>query len=263
MSSKSNNSKASTGAIPEIIQTANKCIVVARRNRKPLTGNNPYAHKFLGLRAQSVLLSKNLQQQLAKVESKDVQDALEKITRLLETFFVPTTTERPEIQKEILFLYKSIIEPILVDAPAYEPKGELFPLEIIARTRDYIEDIGRQSNGCFEKGWYDACAVMLRRLLETLIIECYERYNIADSIKGRDGNFLYLRDLIDHFLNETTWNPSRNTKVALPKLKEIGDLSAHSRRYIAKKPDITNIQREIRIVIQELVLLADFNNKTK
>jgi len=209
------------------------------------------------------LVSKNLQQQLEVIESRDIQDALEKIASQLQTFFVPTTTERSGIQKEILFLYKSIIEPGLVDAPVYEPKGELFPLEIITGTRDYIVEIGKQANGCFEKGWYDACAVMLRRLLETLIVECYERYNIADSIKGKDGNFHYLRDLIDRFLNEPTWNPSRNTKHTLPKLKEVGDLSAHSRRYVAKKPDIANIQKDLRIVIQELVYIADFNKKMK
>lgn len=263
MPSKSNNSKASTETIPGIIQTANKCIVVARRNRKPLTGNNTYAHKFLDLSAQSVLLSKNLKQQLASAENKDIQSTVEEIAGLLETFFAPTTTERPEIQKRILFLYKSIIEPALVDAPVYQPTGELFPLEIVKGTRDYIEEISQQANGCFEKGWYDACAVMLRRLLETLIIECYEYHRIADSIKGKDGNFLYLRDLIDHFVNETAWNPSRNTRLALPKLKEIGDLSAHSRRYTAKRPDITNLQKEIRVVIQELVYLAEFNKRTK
>lgn len=262
MPSRTSNSRSATETIPGIIQTANKSIAVARRNRKPLSGNNAYANKFLGLRAKSILLLKNLQQ-LVKAENRDVQDAVEKISDLFEIFFIPTTTNRPEIQKEIFFLYKSIVEPVLINTPVDEPKGELFPLEITAGTRDYIEDIGKQANGCFEKGWYDACAVMLRRLLETLIIECYERYRIADSIKGRDGNFLYLRDLINHFLSETTWNPSRNTKIALPKLKEIGDLSAHSRRYIAKKPDITNLQDEIRVVIQELVFLADFNSKTK
>jgi hypothetical protein len=261
MSRKSKNIKVTTDTIPGLLQATNKCIAVARRNHKPLFGNNNYAHKFLELRAKSVHLSKSLRQKLTNAESNDVKIAIEKINSLLETFFDPSTTKRSETQKEILFSYRTIIEPVLVGVPDYQPIGELFSLEIIADTRDYIENIGKQANGCFEKGWYDACAVMLRRLLETLIIECYERYYLADLIKGRDGNFLQLRDLILQFLNETTWNPSRNTKVSLPKLKEIGDLSAHNRRYTAKKPDITNFQGDIRIVIQELVYIADFNKK--
>ena len=257
MPSKSKYNSATIDTIPDLLKAANHCIIVARRHGKPLTGNNNYAHKFLELRAKSVQISKSLRQKLANAESNDAKIAIEKINTLLETFFDPITTKRSEIQKEILFIHKSVVESVLVDVPDYQPIGDLFPLEIIAETRGYIENIGKQANGCFEKGWYDACAVMLRRLLETLIIECYERYYIADLIKGRDGNFLNLRGLITLFLNETTWNPSRNKKVSLPKLKEIGDLSAHSRRYTSKKSDIKSIQSDIRIVIQELVYIAD------
>lgn len=261
MPSKSKNGQVAIQTIPELLRAANNCLVTARRNRKSISGNNNYAHKFLELKAESVLLSKDLQQKLSNGESKEIQEAVKEITSLLETFFNPATIKRSDVQKKVLFLYKSIIEPVLVDIPDYQPRGELFPLEIIADTRDYIEIIGKQANGCFENGWYDASAVMLRRLLETLIIECYERYYIADLIKGRDGNFLQLKDLVACFLNEATWNLSRNTKVSLPKLKELGDLSAHNRRYTAKKPDITSIQKEIRIVIQELVYIADFNHR--
>lgn len=60
---------------------------------------------------------------------------------------------------------------------------ELFPLEIVNGTRGYIEKIAVQVNGCYKNQWFDACAVMLRRLLETLIIECFENHNISNNIK--------------------------------------------------------------------------------
>src|ERR1043165_3633382 len=68
-------------------------------------------------------------------------------------------------------------------------------------TRGYIEKIANQINGCYEKGWFDACAVMIRRLLETLIIESFEKHNIQDKIK-KDGDYHYLRDLISKTLAE-------------------------------------------------------------
>ena len=43
---------------------------------------------------------------------------------------------------------------------------------------------------------------------------------------------------------------------ALPKLKEIGDQSAHSRRFVAHREDIDKVQGDFRTVIQELVYLA-------
>lgn len=248
--------------IPQLLQEAKNCTLVAKRHRKALNGNNHYARSFLELKAKSIILLKSLKQKTEN-ENLEVQAAVKEISDQFEEFFTPDSDNRSENQKNILFTYKSVIEPILVSKNDYIPSGDLFPLEIISGTRGYIEEIGKQANGCFEKGWFDASAVMVRRLLETLIIECYEKHEIANSIKGRDGNFLFLRDLISCFLNETKWNLSRNTKPALLKLKEIGDLSAHSRRYVAKKPDIVNIQNEIRLVIQELIEIADFKNKIK
>lgn len=128
-------------------------------------------------------------------------------------------------------------------------------LPLVKGTRSYIEKVANQINGCYEKGWFDACAVMIRRLLETLIIEVYEKHGIADKIK-KNGDFMFLRDMINVILNETTLNLSRNTKSALPKLKDIGDKSAHSRRFNAVRQDIDDFKKELRVVTQELLVLA-------
>lgn len=130
------------------------------------------------------------------------------------------------------------------------------PSSIVRGTRGYIERVANQANGAYEKGWYDACAVMVRRLLETLIIEAFEHANIAAKIKNSSGDFLFLRDLIDKCLQEPSWNLSRNCKQALPKLKDIGDKSAHSRRYNAHRGDVDPLLSDIRLVVQEFVYLA-------
>lgn len=130
------------------------------------------------------------------------------------------------------------------------------PHSIVRGTRGYIEKVVNQANGCYENGWYDSCAVMLRRLIETLIIEVFEKHLITQKIKNTQGDFFYLRDLIGLCITETTWNLSRNCKQALPKLKDIGDKSAHSRRYIAHRGDIDPLLADIRLVVQELVYLA-------
>ena len=103
---------------------------------------------------------------------------------------------------------------------------------------------------------YDACAVMIRRLLETLIIEAFEHHSLAAKIKNPAGDFLFLGGLIDKCLQETSWNLSRNCKQAMPRLKDIGDKSAHSRRYNAQRGDIDPQLADIRLVVQEFVYLA-------
>lgn len=130
------------------------------------------------------------------------------------------------------------------------------PRSVVRGTRGYIEKIANQANGCYEKGWYDGCAVIIRRLIETLIIEAFEKHSIAHKIKNSNDEFFYLRDLISLSVSEPSWNLSRNCKQALPKLKDIGDKSAHSRRYVAQRNDIEPLLSDIRLVVQEFVFLA-------
>lgn len=137
----------------------------------------------------------------------------------------------------------------------------VLPFSIVRGTRGYIEAVANQANGCFERGWFDACAVMIRRLIEMLIIEAFEKHGIADKLKGPTGDFLYLSDLINITLAETSWNLTRNTKKALPKLKEVGDKSAHSRRFNAHLGDLEKLLDDVRTVVQELAYLADFNKQ--
>src|SRR6266566_9441086 len=128
---------------------------------------------------------------------------------------------------------------------------------LVKGTRGYIESVVNQINSTYENACYDACAVMIRRLIETLIIEAFEHHKIADKIKIPVGDFFHLSELITHTLNEKSWNIGRNAKQALPKLKRIGDLSAHSRRHVAHRSDIDNIITDLRTAVQELIYLAN------
>ena len=132
----------------------------------------------------------------------------------------------------------------------------LLPFSLVRGSRGYIEQVCNQINGCYERGYYDGCAVMCRRMLETLIIESFEKHGLASKIKDGGGEFLYLADLIDRTLHETSWNLTRNAKRALPRLKDLGDKSAHSRRYNAHRADLDKVSDDLRFVVQELVYLA-------
>jgi hypothetical protein len=137
------------------------------------------------------------------------------------------------------------------------PSQNIIPRALVAKTRGYIERVVDQINGCYEKGWFDGCAVMMRRLLETLIIETFEAHNLTTKIKDpHTGDFLYLSDLISKTLQEQSWNLGRNAKRGLPGLKSLGDQSAHSRRYNAHREDIDKLTPDFRTVCQELLYLS-------
>ena len=148
---------------------------------------------------------------------------------------------------------RSFVPPSEGTRPANE---FILPHAMVRGSRGYIEKVVNQINGCYEKGWFDGCAVMMRRLVETLIIECFEHHKIAHKIKNTSGDFLYLGDLVDKTLQETVWNLGRNTKQGLPRLKNIGDQSAHNRRYNAHREDIDKVSNDFRIACEEFLYVA-------
>ena len=141
--------------------------------------------------------------------------------------------------------------------------SDFFPIEIFDETRGYLKILANQALLSYNKGIYDGCSVLTRKLIEILIIECFERHGSENQIKTQSGNFFYLSDLITEFLKEPAWNIGRNAKNSLPKIKDLGDKSAHNRRYIARENDLQGIRENVRTVIEELVHLIDYKNWKK
>jgi hypothetical protein len=169
---------------------------------------------------------------------------------MAESYISEAAARVASLQK---FINETVKPPSEIAASSNEP---VIYMAMVRGTRGYIEKVAHQVNGCYSSGWYDSCAVMLRRLLETLIIECYETHKIDDRIKDRSGNYLFLKDLVEQILAEKTWTLGRAVRAALPKLKDLGDKSAHSRRFNAHREDIDRLLKDLRDAIQELVSLA-------
>ncbi len=132
---------------------------------------------------------------------------------------------------------------------------ELFPIEIFESTKGYLKKNAQQVIICYKYKAYDACFVLLRKIIEILIIELFEKEKIEDKIIDEDGNYFMLKKLIICFQKEQKFKKifSRNINEALPKIKKNGDLSAHNRRFIARKADIDRLRDDFRIVFEELI----------
>jgi hypothetical protein len=143
--------------------------------------------------------------------------------------------------------------PIEVTASRNEP---VLPVSLFKGTRGYIEKIVLQINRTYEHTCYDACAVMIRRLVEVLIIEAFEYHKLTSKIQNAAGDFFYLQDLIAAATTEPTWSLGRNAKGGLSRLKTIGDQSAHSRRYNARRTYIDEVIIDLRTVSEEFLYLA-------
>lgn len=234
-------------ALEALAQEAVALSKTARRHHKSLRGDNFYGNKLAGLRADAT----NAYRELASQSAGDSSALAE----LVEAVFSADTQQpaRLTAYRELAFSLRTTWKPS-GPVPTPPPTADLFPLTILSDTgRAYLVTVGRQMNGCFERGWYDAAAVMMRRLLEVCIIEAFEAKGFAAAIKAPDGNYLQLSDLVSKALSEPSWSLSRNCRKYLPRLKDLGHQSAHGRYYHARLEDIEQVRTECRLVIEEFL----------
>jgi len=231
-------------ALEDLARTALAVSKKARRHRKSLTGDNFYANKLATLRADATNALRTLPSSTAGDSSA--------LAELMESVFAPTTDKRRRSKdlQELCYHLRTTWRA----APTPREDDGLFPLSILAQTkRGYLVTVGRQMNGSYTMGWHDAAAVMMRRLIEVSIIEAFEARGIASKIKDADGNYLQLSDLIGKALAETNWSLSRNTKKALPGLRDVGHMSAHGRYFCARREDLEALRMGCRVVLEEFL----------
>jgi hypothetical protein len=144
--------------------------------------------------------------------------------------------------------------------PSMDHSSGYLPDAVWTGTRGYIESVCKQLNGCFRAAYYDAASVMLRRLMETLIIEAYEHLGRQTEIQDGDGNYFMLKQLVERAIGRpphTGLKMGRDAKKNLEDVKSLGDRSAHNRRFVAHAPDLANIQTGVRTTAQELIQIGD------
>ena len=250
------------GAISVLLEHCQQAYDIARKaakNRKSLASDNFYGNKFANILIAIVQAEAKLKKVRSLVEID--QEGITRSDTWLE-IIKSTKNDKPrqrmEALKQLRLFYQSDLLPRVENMTA-DPVPEteqVLPMAVVENTRGYIEKIVLQANGSYEHQWYDACAVMIRRLVETFIIELYEAKEKAEEIQDADGNFLMLRDLVGRISVEKGWNLSRETKRTLPLLKDLGDRSAHNRRYLAKRQDIDKVLPGLRAVTDDLLHLA-------
>lgn len=153
--------------------------------------------------------------------------------------------------------YQALSEKYLSLLDIKEPPAtsSVIPLDFVSGTRTYLERLVTQINGSYDSGFYDASAVILRRLTESLLVEVYVSQNRQAEIK-QGGSFKSFGDLIVHVTTDTSVHKSRSFIKWLNLVKDLGDTAAHHRTYITPKQDIDDNKTNIRKVIHELLILA-------
>ena len=144
----------------------------------------------------------------------------------------------------------------LLERPRPTVSDRLLPRELVDGTRPYLEKMAFQANGCYDYGFYDACAVMCRRMVESLLIEAFHSAGHIGAITDGNGHLYGLEDIIGMANSGQYIKLPRGTGRTLDSIKSIGDTAAHDRYHIATKHDIHEFRAEFRKTISQLLAIS-------
>lgn len=143
----------------------------------------------------------------------------------------------------------------LLAAKLVPVSDSIIPLEWVTQSPGHVQRLVQQINGCYDSGYYDACAALCRRLMESLIIQIYLVAGRREHIQA-NGTFLALEALIQRICNDDEITLGRNSNRTMVHIKGIGDTAAHDRVYITPQIDIDDVKAAYRRLINELMSLC-------
>ena len=145
------------------------------------------------------------------------------------------------------------------DEPETPTSEDLVPLAVLKGTRGYLYKTPLQANGCLERNWCDGAVLMVRRLVELLIIEVYDRDKgkRIGEIQDANGDIVGLDELINRLMADRTFTLATETRRVLPEIRKKGNRSAHARRYSTTKQELLKVAGDLRLAVDELLHLAD------
>lgn len=138
---------------------------------------------------------------------------------------------------------------LITDTP-HQPNAEVIT-QVFSHKSNYYTELSREINSGYESRNFNSCAVIMRRMVESLIIDIYLTKGLQSEIKN-NGEFVMLEALIGKISSGHNFELSRDTKRSLLKIKEIGDKASHNRSYILKKVDVDDVALKFRSLIHEL-----------
>jgi hypothetical protein len=151
-----------------------------------------------------------------------------------------------------------IVIPDVLESEDVISDDSILPEILLKETgRPYLIKLAQQINSAYENNLFDACSLMMRRLLEVLLIHCFESAGIDNAVKDDDGNFKNLKTLINTAISRVEIKISNDVKKDIDKFRELGNLSAHRVKYNCRRDDIRVVRLDYRAVVEELLYASN------
>ncbi|GAG84249.1 unnamed protein product, partial [marine sediment metagenome] len=93
-------------------------------------------------------------------------------------------------------------------------------------------------------------------LIEMLLILAFKEHKQDADIRGMDGHYLPLHQIIDRAVQSKELDLTRNTQDYLDLFREKGNLSAHNPFHNSRRKDFELAQPKFRHIVEELLYKA-------
>lgn len=141
----------------------------------------------------------------------------------------------------------------LEDKNSIESNNELLDEKLFSGKRTYLDKLISQVNNTYKNHCYDACAVLLRRIFEIMLIHMFENNKLESSIRDNNGDYKMLNNIVEKTVeNKTILGLSRGVKEDYEKIRNLGNYAAHRIHYNTRDTDIDDIRQIYRVRLEEL-----------
>lgn len=141
----------------------------------------------------------------------------------------------------------------LEDKNSIESNNELLDEKLFSGKRTYLDNLISQVNNTYKNHCYDACAVLLRRIFEIMLIHMFENYKLESSIRDNNGDYKMLNNIVEKAVEKKNiLGLSRGVKEDYEKIKNLGNYAAHRIHYNTRDTDIDDIRQIYRVRLEEL-----------
>ncbi len=133
-----------------------------------------------------------------------------------------------------------------------DSNSEIINEERYCGKREAIDKIIKQINCCYAQHCFDACAVLMRRLFEILLVLSFQRQGIDNEIKdSNSGGYLMLERIVQKAQGNSILKLSRN-KNKYDAFRNLGNYSAHNIYYVCTVNEIDGIRLDYKAMMDEL-----------
>ena len=134
----------------------------------------------------------------------------------------------------------------------------IIPLASITVQDDSIIRIVKQINACFDNACFDACAAMVRFLVEVLLIRVYKKQDQIQKItSNKQGYHKPLSQILDDASQNLLFPLKVRKFFAKGDFVKLGNYAIHESEFLTQSSDIDRMKIDLRLTVQTLIKLTE------